>query len=77
MKMADQLSVYQELESKVSEHGSMDKSEMANVQLQSCKNSQWAFAILLQDHFCSCLARCFRETWTRHITLLMIQTCLS
>ena len=33
--------------------------------------------ILLQDHFCSCLARCFRETWTRHITLLMIQTCLS
>ena len=53
MKMADQLSVYQELESKVSEHGSMDKSEMANVQLQSCKNSQWALAILLQDHFCS------------------------
>ena len=55
--MADQLSVYQELESKVSEHGSMDKSEIANLQLQSCKNSQWAFAILRQDHFCSWMAR--------------------
>ena len=30
--------------------------------------------LLLQDHFCSCLARCSRETWARHITLLMIQT---
>ena len=33
--------------------------------------------ILLQDHFCSSLARCFRETWTQYITLLMNKTCLS